>query len=269
MSAIRILANFLSKLGQHRYLIWNFAVRELQQRYVGSFMGLFWAVVHPLILLISYTFVFSVILKVGADLRWGISNYPLFLFCGILPWLFFQETLMRSASAIVENTHLIKKTVFPSEILPLSILIANLLNHAVGFAILLAVLAWYKPLGWPVLALPFFLFGLALFTAGWSWIAAALNVFFRDTAQVLSVVLTFWFWFTPIFYLRGMAPERFHAWMTLNPLTHVVEAYRQALLLDQLPSLRSAALLYAIGLASFAAGGIFFRVSKREFVDVI
>ncbi|MBI4456998.1 MAG: ABC transporter permease [Acidobacteria bacterium] len=269
MSALVIFANFISKLGQHRYLIWNFAVRDLKQRYVGSLMGIFWAVIHPLILLVSYTFVFSIILKVGADRRWGIDNYPLFLFCGILPWLFFQDTLLRSANTILENTHLIKKTVFPSEILPLSILIANLLNHAVGFIILLVVLAWYKSISWPVLVLPVFLLGLVLFTVGLSWIAAALNVFFRDTAQVLSVLLTFWFWFTPVFYLPAMAPVKFRSWLAVNPLTQVVEAYRQAMLFDRLPSWESAVLLYASGILVFVLGGVFFRVSKREFVDVI
>ncbi|MBI3940140.1 MAG: ABC transporter permease [Acidobacteria bacterium] len=269
MSLVPILTNFALKLVQHRYLIWNFAMRELRQRYVGSFMGLFWSVIHPLILLASYTFVFSVILKVGADRRWGINNYPLFLFSGILPWLFFQDTLLRSTGAILENTQLIKKTLFPSEILPLSILAANLLNHAVGLCILLGVLAWYKPLTWPVLLLPLFLFGLALFTVGISWIAAALNVFFRDTAQVLSVLLTFWFWFTPIFYLPGMVPQRLRPWLAVNPLAQVVDAYHQALLFDRAPSLRSALLLYAAGLLAATAGGMFFRVAKREFADVI
>jgi ABC-type polysaccharide/polyol phosphate export permease len=262
-----ILRNFLSKLLRQRYLIWNFAVRELRQRYVGSFMGLFWAVVHPLILLVSYTFVFSVILKVGV--RQGIENYPLFLFCGILPWLFFQDTLMRSTGSILENTHLIKKTVFPSEILPLSILAANLINHAVGLAILTVVLLWYKSIGWAILLLPVFLFGLILFTVGTSWISAALNVFLRDTAQVLGVLLTFWFWFTPIFYLPEKAPAWVQPFLILNPLTHVVEAYRRALFFDQLPTWQSAVMLYASGIVMFIVGGIFFRVSKREFVDVI
>ena len=269
MSGLRILANFFGKLARHRYLIWNFAVRELRQRYVGSLMGLFWAVIHPLILLVSYTFVFSVVLKVGADSRWGISNYPLFLFCGILPWLFFQDTLTRSTGAILENTQLIKKTLFPSEILPLSIVTANLLNHAVGFGILLAVLAWYKPIEWAVWILPVYLFGLILFTVGLSWFSAALNVFFRDTAQILSVLLVFWFWFTPIFYVPAMAPLPMQPWLAANPLAHVVEAYRQALLFGAVPPWSSAVILYASGLVFFALGGMFFRIAKREFVDVL
>jgi ABC-type polysaccharide/polyol phosphate export permease len=267
LTGIRIFSNFISKLVHHRYLIWNFAVRELKQRYVGSFMGLFWAVVHPVILLVSYTFVFSVIFS--ADRRWGIDNYPLFLFCGILPWLFFQDTLLRSANSILEHTHLIKKTLFPSEILPLSIMLANLLNHGVGFVILAGVLLWRRSFGWPVALLPLFLFGLILFTVGLSWIAAALNVFLRDTAQVLSVVLTFWFWFTPIFYLPAMVPARFRPWLAVNPLTHVVEAYRQALFFDRTPAWKSVAILYIVAGLVFVMGGIFFRVTKREFVDVI
>ncbi len=116
---ITVSDNFLRKTVLHRHLIWNFTIRDLKGRYVGSFMGLFWSLVHPLVLLVSYTFVFAIIFKIRPNLK-GIDNFAIFLFCGILPWLYFQETVMRSCNSVVDNANLIRKTLFPSEILPIS-----------------------------------------------------------------------------------------------------------------------------------------------------
>src|SRR4030095_4761464 len=123
----------------------------------------------------------------------------------ILPWLFFQDTLQRSSTVIVDHANLVTKTLFPSEILPLTVLIAGLVNHAVGFLILLAILTVLGSLSAAVLLVPLYTACLLLFTLGLAWLVSSLNVFVRDVSQVLSVILTFWFWFTPIFY----SPERF------------------------------------------------------------
>ena len=119
-----ILSNFLQKIYIQRSLIRNFVVRDLKARYVGSFMGLFWSVIHPIVLLVSYTFVFSYIMGQKPRPETGTTSFPLFLFCSILPWLFFQEALQRSSTVIIENANLVTKTLFPSEIFPLAVLLA-------------------------------------------------------------------------------------------------------------------------------------------------
>jgi ABC-type polysaccharide/polyol phosphate export permease len=125
-----ISGNFFRKILLQRHLIWNFVLRDLKARYVGSFMGLFWSVIHPLVLLISYTFVFSVIFQVRPSLK-TIDNFALFAFCGMLPWLYFQETVVRSCTSVIDQSHLIRKTLFPSEILPITVALSNLVTHVV------------------------------------------------------------------------------------------------------------------------------------------
>lgn len=263
-----IMASFVRNLALRRHLIWNFVVRDLKVRYVGSLMGFFWAVIHPLVLLVSYTFVFAVVFKVKVP-EPVPANFPIYLFCGILPWLYFQDTLLRSSTAVVDNSNLIRKTIFPSEILPVTVVLSNLVTHLVGFAILLLCLVYLGTLGWPALLLPVYLFLLALLSLGLGWLFAAMQVFLRDTSQVLSVALILWFWFTPIFYQASAVPKPFAPLLRLNPLGYVVEGYRDLLLLGRLPDPASLGWLTLAALVAFFAGGFVFRNVKREFVDVL
>lgn len=266
----RLALNFFGKLVRHRGLIKNMVVRDLKSRYVGSAMGLFWSVIHPLVLLASYTFVFSVILKQRLGDEPGTTSFAIHLFCGILPWLVFQETLSRSSNILIENSNLITKTLFPAEILPVSVLLANLVNHCIGLGIFLLVALFYlQKLSWLLLLVPVYLLALSLFALGLSWLVSSVQVFLRDTAQVLTVVLTFWFWLTPIFFDEKRLPESLRFLMQLNPLAAVVTAYRKCLLSFELPSLQTLLLLYVFALATFLAGGLFFRYTKRSFADVL
>ncbi len=265
-----ILSNFLHKIYVQRGLIRNFVVRDLRQRYIGSLMGFFWSVIHPIVLLVSYTFVFQTIFHVRPLPETGTTSFPLFLFCSILPWLFFQDTLQRSSTILIDNANLVTKTIFPTEILPLSVLLAGVVNHLIGFAILLGILLFtggsISPL---ILFVPVYFFVLMLFTLGLAWMVASLNVFVRDIAQVLSVILTFWFWFTPIFYTSSQFPRRYLFIVQWNPLAHIVIAYRDCLLQMRVPNLPNLGLLTLVSAAVFAGGGMFFRQIKREFVDVL
>ena len=136
-------------------------MRDLRTRYIGSFMGFFWSVIHPIVLLVSYTFVFSVIFGLRPMPDSGTTSFPLFLFCSILPWLFFSDTLQRSSTIVIDNANLVTKTMFPSEILPLTVLLAGVVNHLIGFAILLCILFFtlgkvsvYIPVSYTHLTLP-------------------------------------------------------------------------------------------------------------------
>jgi len=263
-----ISGNFFRKVLLQRHLIWNFVLRDLKTRYVGSFMGLFWSVIHPLVLLVSYTFVFSVIFQVRPSLK-AIDNFALFAFCGMLPWLYFQDTVVRSCTSVIDHSHLIRKTLFPSEILPITVALSNLVTHVIGFTILLVALISYGVLGWASLLIPAYLFLLFLLAVGLGWLVASLQVFLRDTAQVLSVLMVFWFWFTPIFYQVEHVPSPYQSAIRLNPLTHVVEGYRDLLLENVLPDFYSFLMLLLFSVAVFGLGGFVFRNTKREFVDVL
>ncbi|HLV01515.1 MAG TPA: ABC transporter permease, partial [Acidobacteriota bacterium] len=252
---IQVAGNFLRQLILRRHLVWNFAVRDLKSRYVGSLMGFFWAVVHPLVLLVSYTFVFSLVFRVR-DFSPVTDNFAVFLFCGILPWLYFQDTVTRCCTAIIDNSNLIRKTVFPSEILPLAFSISNLVTHLVGLGILLVVLAASQLLSWTAIFLPLLIVPLVVLTLGLGWALAALQVFLRDTAQVMSVLLVFWFWFTPIFYATDRVPEPFRPLILANPLTYIVEGYRALLLAGSEFPINILLVVSAYALAAFVIGGI-------------
>jgi homopolymeric O-antigen transport system permease protein len=274
MSAIsapwQIAATFVRNLERRRGLIVNLVARDFKQRYIGSSMGWLWAAVHPLVLLASYTFVFAVVFKVKLRPEDGTSNYAIFLFAGMLPWLLFQETVQRSVNSMVDYANLITKSVFPAELIPIAIFLSNVLNHLLGLLILLvAVTLTSHKLGAPLALLPLYIFLLGLFTMGVSWLVSSLNVFLRDTAQVLAIVLTFWFWFTPIFFTVDRLPPGLRFLALWNPLAGVVSAYRSAILLGHWPSLAELGQLAILSMGAFLAGGLFFRHSKGAFGDVL
>jgi len=265
-----ILSNFLQKIYIQRGLIRNFVVRDLRARYIGSFMGIFWSVIHPIVILVSYTFVFTVIFDQRPKPETGTTSFSLFLFCSILPWLFFQESLQRSSTVIIDNANLVTKTLFPSEILPISVLLAAVVNHLIGFAILICIIFFsIGKVSLFILLVPVYFFLLMLFTLGMSWFISSLNVFVRDVSQVLTVVLTFWFWFTPIFYTADRFPPNLMFLVYWNPIATVVLGYRDCLLRMQMPNLKILVIFAAVSLVTFSVGGLFFRKTKREFVDVL
>lgn len=268
IASVAVLLSFLQKVSLQRYLILNFVVRDLKSRYVGSLMGLFWAVVHPLVLLLCYTFVFSIVFKIRAGTL-TTGNFALFLFCGILPWLYFQDTVLRCCNSVVENSNLIRKTLFPSEILPISMALSNTFTHLLGLAILIVVLVLSGLLSWTSLFLPLYLLLLVVLSLGLGWLFAALQVFLRDTYQIVSVMMVLWFWFTPIFYSVEMVPPVLRPLILMNPLTYVVEGYRYSLLEGYSPDPAHLLVLSLFVLSVFLLGGYVFRNTKREFIDVL
>jgi ABC-type polysaccharide/polyol phosphate export permease len=262
--------HFLKNLVERRTLLFQLVRRDFQQRFVGSAAGWLWGVIHPLVLLGSWTFVFGVCLGMSLPAGEVTQNYPLFLFCGFLPWLLFQDTVQRSSTSLLENSNLITKTVFPSEVVPLSIFLSTLVHHLIGVALAVAAVAiWLNHISVMLIFLPLYMLLVGLLAVGIGWIVAALQVYLRDTAQVLAVVMTLWFWITPIF----IAEEKYPAWsrflIAANPMAYVVRAYRDRLLSGRLPDAGELAVLAALSAGTFIAGGFIFRQLKRGFADVL
>jgi len=255
---------FARNLIERRTLIVQLVRRDFHQRYVGSSAGWLWGLIHPLVLLASYTFIFSICLKTDQ------KNYPLVLFAGMLPWLLFSETVTRSSGSLVEQSNLITKTMFPSEILPVSIFLSLLVSHFLTVFLFAIVAAFFVGHLSPMLAfLPVFTVLLGLFAIGLGWIAAALQVYLRDTSQVVAVVMTFWMWLTPIFIPENKIPSWAQFVLKVNPLAYVVRAYRRMLLEQTMPSLPDLAWIAFFGAAAFVCGGLVFRYLKRGFADVL
>lgn len=261
---------FLRNLVERRGLLFQLVRRDFEQRFVGSVMGWVWGLIHPLVLLLCYTFVFGVCLGNRLDPGEVTTNYPMYLFAGFLPWLLFSDTVQRSASSLVEQASLITKTVFPAEIVPVSIFLSSLVSHLMALSLVVAAAGiWLHQISPALIFLPFYMALLGLFAIGIGWIMAALQVYLRDTAQVLTVILTLWFWMTPIFILERQIPDPFRFVLVLNPLAYVVRAYRVLLLSRHLPSLQDVVVVSLAAVATFCVGGLFFRHMKRGFADVL
>jgi lipopolysaccharide transport system permease protein len=240
--------------------------RDFQQRYVGSAMGWIWGLIQPLVILFSYWFGFGYILKVPA----GGGHYELYLFAGMLPFMLFSETLSRSTSSMLDQANLITKTVFPAEIVPITIFLSAMVGHLLGVSLLLgAVVLILHQASVSLLLLPLCSLLLGLLAVGLSWISSSFQVYLRDTAQVVTVLLTLWLWVTPIFVEERNFPRGAQFLITLNPITYVVRCYRNILLYAQVPSANDLAILGAVSMVVFVLGGLFFRHMKRGFADVL
>src|SRR5512143_871153 len=213
-------------LVRYRALVQSLVSRELKARYRGSVLGFLWSFVNPLLVLLTYTLVFTVILP---NRQPDIQPYFLFLFCGILPWTWFQASLAESSGVIIASGNLIKKVLFPAEVLPTVCVLTNLVHFLLGLPILLAFLAYEHRLGWLALALPLPMLVQLVLSLGLALFLPALAVHFRDILSILTHVLHLWFFATPIIYSYAALPETslLRRVLRLNPMTHVVVTYQQ------------------------------------------
>ena len=225
-----MLAN-IRQLLRYRALIQSLVARDLRARYRGSVLGFFWSFVNPLLLLLIYTFVFSVVLP-GARGS-GLEPYSVFMFCGILPWTWFSSSLLESSTVLVSGGNLIKKVMFPAEVLPIVTVLAGLVNFCLGLPIVAAFLIYYRvpiaPLD--LLWLPVIVLVQLVLTIGIALVVSSLTVHFRDVRDLLANLLTLWFFATPIIYPLSQAPGRVRQLLNLNPFTHLALAYQDALFL--------------------------------------
>ena len=222
----------LATLIRYRGLIQSLVARELKARYRGSVLGLVWSFINPLMLLSIYSFVFAVVLP-GTHSQ-VIEPYALFMFCGILPWTWFSSSLLEAANSLISGGNLIKKVLFPAEVLPLVSVLANMIHFFLGLPILVAFLFYYRR---PPDVIDLFWFPVTvliqlIFTAALALMLSALTVHFRDLRDILSNVLTLWFFATPIIYWIREAPGLGERVLYINPMTHAIVAYQEILFFD-------------------------------------
>jgi lipopolysaccharide transport system permease protein len=220
----------LRQLVRYRALIQSLVTRELKARYRGSVLGFFWSFINPLLLLVVYSFVFTVVLPGTHPPE--IEPYALFLFCGILPWTWFSSSLTEAANSLMAGGNLIKKVLFPAEILPIVAVLSNMMHFFFGLPILLVFLVWFRPTITivEVLWFPVVVAVQLLFTLGLSLLLAALTVHFRDIKDILSNLLTLWFFATPIIYPMHLAPGTISkAVLNANPFSHFAVSYQEIL----------------------------------------
>jgi len=255
-------------ISRHRYLLAALVKRDIIGRYRGSALGSVWSLFEPLVLLGIYTLVFGVMMEMGGG--GGIGGYSLMVFCGILPWLAFSETLNRSTTVLWENTTLVKKIIFPQEVLPLHLVISALINQLPGLVILLLgviALRGEVHLSWlliPLLILPQF-----LITAGLAFFVAGTSPIIRDIKQFTSLGTLCWMFLTPIFYPETIFRGRLAIWVFINPLAAIIHNYRSILLEGVAPDWGMFFYPLFLGLLLYLAGYRFFARTKNLFADLI
>lgn len=257
-----------SRLAPRLFLLKEMVIRDVRSRYAGSTLGIVWAFALPVLWMLLYTGVFAVILRVPVEK--GFATFPEFLMAGLLPWMAIQEGISRSASALTDNAAMVKKTVFPIEMLVLSVVLAAVVNEVIAlavYAVYLALLGHFS-FGWALLAVPALILQIAM-TFGVGCVAATVTTLFRDAAHAIGILLTVVFWATPIVYPVSLVPARFRWIVESNPITHLVDWFRRAFTLHTLPQAGSVMYLAVFaGVALFLGGALFLR-ARGHFADVI
>lgn len=255
------------RLSAKLFLLKEMVVRDLRSRYAGSGLGLAWVVLHPILWMVLYSAVFSVILRVPVEPEF--ESFPEFLMAGLLPWMAIQEGISRSASALPDNAVMVKKAVFPIETLVLSALLAAVVNQLVAFFIFGVYLFFIGHLSiWILLVVPALALQILL-TYGIGCLAATVTAFVRDAGHAIGILLSVVFFATPIVYPASMVPERFHPILDANPIAHLVAWYRAAFTLHELPAPGSVVYLAVFSVSAALLGGLLFRRARPHFADLI
>ncbi|MEK7407413.1 MAG: ABC transporter permease [Acidobacteriota bacterium] len=260
----------VASMWRNRGLIRSMVRRDILGRYRGSFAGLFWTVLNPLLLMITYFFVFGIVLRTRFGGDPSRAGFVLYFLAGMLPWLAFSEAAGRAPFVIFEHRNFVKKLVFPLETLPVNLVVAGLVTELFALAIFTAGLLLARgavPLS--VLWLPVLLVPQVLFTAGVCWLLAALSVYLRDLGQVSGFLLTLWFFLTPICYPVESLPQAALPLLSKNPLYVLVRGYRAIFLETAPPPFNATWKLWLLSALVFLAGHALFYKLKKTFADVI
>lgn len=263
------ITSFLMDIIKSRYLIFELAKKDLQKRYLGSYLGILWAFIQPTVTILIFWFVFQVGFK-----SVPVNNFPfvLWLICGMIPWFFFSEALQSSTNSILENSYLVKKIVFRVSSLPIIRICSSLFIH-VFFILIIFIMFFiygYKPSIYNIQVIYYLIATIALLL-GLSWITSSLVVFLRDFGQVVSILIQFGFWLTPIFWSFSIMPEKYQIFFKLNPVFYIVEGYRDTFINHiwfwQHYNMTIAFWIITIGLLFI--GVLLFKKLRPHFADVL
>jgi ABC-type polysaccharide/polyol phosphate export permease len=255
------MLQLIREISQNRELIWALALKDLRVRYKRSALGFLWALLNPLFTMIILTIVFS------AVMRQEIDHYAVFLLVAILPWTFFSQSLSYSVESIVGNGELLKKLYIAKSVFPVAAILANLINFLLSLIPLVLLLAVLRfPFHWTWLYLPFPLICLIAFTLGFGFFCAAANVFFRDMAHIIQIVLSGWFYFSPIIYSLDIIPAKYYIFFRFNPMVYILNGFRLSIYYGILPTIQSAAMSLVCGFGFLVLGYLVFRRYQDRFV---
>lgn len=243
----------LSAIISHRQIIKSMVVKNLRGKYIGSTLGISWAIINPLLIMLVITFIFSQVMKTE------IKYFSILVLSALLPWNFFINSIMESTASMESNAQILRQFVMPREVIPISIVMANLINFLFGFLIVIPIFIIFNTaIIKCILILPLIIFLHFIFTLGISMAFSIINVYFKDLSQLLNTVVMFFFWLTPVFYTLDMIPRSYRWLVLVNPSTCFVDIYRSLLYVGNFSSPLMWWLASFFALISIIAGYLLF-----------
>jgi lipopolysaccharide transport system permease protein len=262
----------VDSLWRHRGLLWQLTKREIVGRYRGSLLGIAWSLLNPLLMLLVYTIVFGVVFKA----RWGLPggesrvDFAIVLFAGLIVFGIFSECVTRAPGLIVAQPNLVKKVVFPLEVMPFTLLASALFHAGVSLVVLLLALAFSRGgVSWSALALPAVVLPLCMLCIGIAYFLSAIGVYLRDVGQIVGLLTSALMFLSPLFFPLSAVPGRLRAALMFNPLTLPIEQTRQVLLLGSAPDWLALLAYAAVAGAVLWFGFWWFQRTRRGFADVL
>jgi lipopolysaccharide transport system permease protein len=267
LNPIKIFSDLWSKAE----LIKQFTNREINSRYKGTYLGILWSYLYPILMLVVYTYVFSEIFK--AKWNAGSDNkieFALVLFCGLATFNIFAEVLTKAPTLIINNVNYVKKIIFPLEIFPVISLLSSIVNALISYFILMVgLICFLGVFHWTFIFFPLVLIPLVLLTLGLGWFFASLGVFIRDIGQILIIAVQALMLLSPIFYPPTAIPKGFQFLLNINPISYVIENMRRVMVWGQLPQWDYLILGTLISSIICVCGYAWFQKTKSGFADVL
>lgn len=262
--------NIFKKIYNYRELLKTNVKKEIRGRYKNSILGVMWSFLNPLLQLVVYSVIFGALLTGGeteAD-RYYQATYYIYVCVALIPWTYFTTAITQSAFTIIGNGDIIKKVYFPREILPISVVTSGAVNFMISTIIILAFVI-FSPVGltWYILLYPFILLIQYILLLGISFIVSSITVYFRDLEHIIGIVLMAAFYGTPIVYKLEQLPHNLQIVMQLNPMTHLINAYRDIFYFHQMPNMKALGILLAISLALTVIGYFIFKKLQKGFAE--
>jgi len=260
---------FLRSLISSRQLLWSLTKNDFKQKYVGNFLGIFWAFIQPTAMIAIFWFVFQVGFK-----SQPVDNFPfiLWLVSGMFPWFYFAEGLATGTNSITVNSFLVKKVVFRVSLLPLIPLLSAISIHIFFIFFMFGMFIYYgytPEIYW--VQIIYYLFATSVLLIGLSWLTSSIVVFFKDVGQLVSIVIQFGFWLTPVFWNISTVPEKYHWIINLNPMAYIVDGYRNSMIYHKWfwEDMHMTLYFWTVTAIIFMIGGFTFKKLRPHFSDVL
>jgi homopolymeric O-antigen transport system permease protein len=257
----------LRTLFRYRQLIWSLTLLDFKIRHAGSKVGLLWTLLAPALILANYLLVFGGILHVQSSPGFTGLQYGFAVACGLLPWIGFSQGITSGTGSVLAQRSLMKSHVFPVELLPITAVCSGMIAQLWGTLLLLVVLVVYGSVGVALLVLPLLLLLQALLTVGLVWFLSCVNIVYRDTSQVLSLLMVLLMFVSPIAYTAEMVPARFEFLMKVNPLSYLIGWYRDSLLLNHAPNWWAVSAFTIVTLLAMQIGYMYFMRLRKVLPD--